>query len=98
MAKVLPLNKQSTRRTSAAAGTREAENGLQTIGIDTDDLLAELRNTRTVVNVAIETETEEGETSLSVGVLQLLGYKLDKIEHELQSIADRTMVLNGKRA
>jgi acetolactate synthase small subunit len=93
--KILPLTQTIDKgRTPAAAGTREAVNRLQTIRMENEDLLADVRDARLVVDVATEAWTEENEQTASscVGVLQLIDYKLHMIECALQGIngMDRT--------
>jgi hypothetical protein len=90
MKKVLPLKKMITNGCPSAEGTRDAEDGLQTIGMEIEDLCAELRDARLVIDVATEAWSEENEQTASscVGVLDLIDYKLKLIECAAQKIFD----------
>ena len=71
---------------SLEARVRKVE--IQTILMSVDDLLAEVQDARTVIDVATEAWGEENEQTASscVGVLDLLHYKLGMIEREAKGI------------
>jgi hypothetical protein len=104
MAKALAIVKtpvmSSSKKVVPLTKTIDATNGIQAIGTEFEDLFAELRDARTVVNVATEAWGEENENSASscVGVLDLLDYKLKEVEREAQSIMKRAKVQNARRA
>lgn len=79
MSKVLPLKT-----------TRMPERAPEAIGMMADDLCADIRDVRTVVNVA--NETWSGEHDSFVGVLDLIDHKLTLIERASQKIMDCTKV------
>ncbi len=88
MSKVLALKKTGSTRMPAAAAKRET-NGFRTIMREADDLCAEIQAARAVVGVASETWVA-GEHESFVGVLDLLGFKLGKMESLAQSILAET--------
>jgi hypothetical protein len=98
MAKLLALTtKSKDSTTKATKKTRERIVSLEarvrkvemkTILMQVDDLLAEVQDARTVIDVATEAWGEENDQTASscVGVLDLLNYKLGMIEREAKGI------------
>jgi|CXWL01.1.fsa_nt_gi hypothetical protein len=88
MPKIVPI-KESIDDTRAQAA---AENWFKTIVMESDDLNAELRDVKTVVDVAIETLTEADESSVAVGALRMIEYKLTLIERSAQNIFESARI------
>lgn len=68
MSKVVPIKESIDDARAPAA----SESWFKTIVMESDDLNAELRDVKTVVDVAIETLTEADESSVAVGALRMI--------------------------
>lgn len=88
MSKVVSIKKSIDDARVPAA----RENWFGTIVMESDDLTAELRDVKTVVDVAIETLTEAGESSVAVRALMMIEYKLTLIERSAQNIFESARV------
>ena len=91
--KVLPV-----RNTLDALEVRVREVEIKTILLKAEDLLTEVRDARSVIDVATEAWGEENEhpASSCVGVLDLLNYKLNLIECALQDINGLGRTVEGR--
>lgn len=80
--------KKQLRRTVDHLDARLRKVEMHTILMQVDDLLAEVQDAKTVIDVATEAWGEENEQTAStcVGVLDLLHYKLGMIEREAMDI------------
>jgi hypothetical protein len=81
-------SKKQLRKTIDALEARLRKVEIKTILMKVDDLLADVRDARTIIDVATEAWGEENEQTAAacVGVLDLLNYKLGMIEREAKGI------------
>jgi hypothetical protein len=77
MSKVLALQNIEKRLLAAE---------MRTVAMEADDLNAELRDVKTVVEVAMETLTEEGESAVAIGALKMIEHKLNLIKRSALNI------------